>query len=311
MKTKKQVEHFLKRTKYKSEMDWKGISLYCKETYGLRLPVPSSYPDQETSLTYSQFADWLEHGYGAGDAVKWDENIGLVQSSTVAFVKICFKIDRNGATIASNTLPVQVITPAGENALERLYLALSEKGLEFGNPYFLVMEKYLPAPCTLVCFKNNKTGREGYGVVRCIDKAGNVIMYCYVLRPPQKGGEKIVKYSMNEILGFVDDYSFRSFKPTDYERKLLDGDLEKFGKTWNHYLKRIEPLNMKAKLGERYWYITDKMTVTSAVEKGTVTSNKRYLAANYFKDQADAIRILSETMELRRNYLAEPIKPEE
>lgn len=125
-------------------------------------------------------------------------------------------------------------------------------------------------------------------------------MYCYVIK-----GEP-VKYSMNEYLGKIDDFSFTTFKPADYQRKALDVELAKVGKTWNHFLKRIEPLNMKVATGERYWYITDKMQVTSDVEKGTVTSNKRYLAGNYFRREKDAIRILSEEIEIRRNFLAEP-----
>lgn len=111
---------------------------------------------------------------------------------------------------------------------------------------------------------------------------------------------------MNEYLGKIDDFSFTTFKPADYQRKALDVELAKVGKTWNHFLKRIEPLNMKVATGERYWYITDKMQVTSDVEKGTVTSNKRYLAGNYFRREKDAIRILSEEIEIRRNFLAEP-----
>ena len=111
---------------------------------------------------------------------------------------------------------------------------------------------------------------------------------------------------MNEYLGKIDDFSFTTFKPADYQRKTLDIELAKVGKTWNHFLKRIEPLNMKVATGERYWYITDKMQVTSDVEKGNVTSNKRYLAGNYFRKEKDAIRILSEEIEIRRNFLAEP-----
>ena len=46
--------------------------------------------------------------------------------------------------------------------------------------------------------------------------------------------------------------------------------------------------------------------MASDVEKETVTSNKRYLAGNYFRREKGAIRILSEEMEIRRNFLAEP-----
>ena len=125
-------------------------------------------------------------------------------------------------------------------------------------------------------------------------------MYCYAVK-----GEP-VRYSMNEYLGKVDDFSFSAFKPADYQRKFLEVELAKVGKTWNHFLKRIEPLNMKAEKGERYWYITDKMSVASDTEKGTATSHKRYLAGNYFRKEEDAVRILSEEMEIRRNFLAEP-----
>lgn len=48
------------------------------------------------------------------------------------------------------------------------------------------------------------------------------------------------------------------------------------------------------------------MSVASDTEKGTVTSHKRYLAGNYFRKEEDAVRILSEEMEIRRNFLAEP-----
>jgi hypothetical protein len=63
---------------------------------------------------------------------------------------------------------------------------------------------------------------------------------------------------------------------------------------------------MKVATGERYWYITDKMQVTSDVEKGTVTSNKRYLAGNYFRREKDAFRILSEEIEIEETFKPNP-----
>lgn len=303
MKTKRQIEHFLKNKKYKSEMDFEGIHLYCKNKYGIRLHVPSNYhPNMEAALDYASFAAWLEHGYGAGDAVKYESYICLVQDSSTESVKICLRIDGNTPNFDSVTLPVQVVQPAEENALKRIYEVLSERGLEFGNPFFTITEKFIPIPCSLVTFQNHKTGQEGCGVIRIVTKTGDVVFYCYLIK-----GEP-VRYSMNEYAGKLDNFSFASFKPTDYPRKLLESALNKVGKTWNHHMKRIEPLNMRVQKGEQYWYITDKMQVTSDVEKETATSNKRYLAGNYFKRQEDAVRILSEEMELRRNLFAEPEK---
>lgn len=304
MKTKKQIEHYLSRKKYRSEVDFDGINFYCRDKFKIKLHHPSSYSEENTALTYGTFAQWLEQGFGAGDVVEWEENgekcIGLVQDGGTEQVRICLKIARNTPVFDFFFLNGQLIHPAEKSAVKRISEALSEAGKEFGNPYFVIADKYRPSSCSLVKFQNVKTGQQGYGVVRIIKKTGEIIMYCCVI----KGGE--TRYSMNEYLGMIDDYTFQPFTPADYERKLLDSALAKHGKTWNHFLKRIEPLTMKVAKGERYWYITDKMQVTSDEEKQTVTSNKRYLAANYFKRQEDAIRILEEEMELRRNFLAEP-----
>ena len=228
MKTKKQVEHFLRKRKYKSEIDFKGISSYCKTEYNIKLHVPSSYSDDPEALDYATFANWFDKGFGAGDAVKWNDSIGLVQEGNVNTVLICLRIDGNTPNFDKITIPVDIITPAGENALNRLYLVLDENGQEFGNPFFVISTKYIPKSCDLVCFHNHKTGQEGYGVVRLADKSsGDIVMYCYVIK-----GEP-VKYSMNEYLGKIDDYSFTTFKPADYQRKALDIELAKVGKTWN------------------------------------------------------------------------------
>lgn len=76
MKTKKQVEHFLRKRKYRSEMDFKGISSYCRGEFNIKLHVPSSYSDDPESLDYATFADWFDNGFGAGDAVKWGGTVG-------------------------------------------------------------------------------------------------------------------------------------------------------------------------------------------------------------------------------------------
>lgn len=298
MKTKKQIDHFLRKRKYKSEIDFEGISLYCKNKYGIKLHVPSSYSTTDHALDYAAFANWLESGYGAGDVVKWGEYIGLVQDSNIEDVKICLRIDRNGPNFNSITIPIQDITHADENALKRINHVLDEMGKEFGNPFFVITDKFIPGSGSLVCFQNHQTGQDGYGVVRQIQKSGEIIMYCYCYK-----GET-VKFNMHEYLGNINDFSFTSFKPTDYPRKALETELNKAGKSWNHYLKRIEPVNMRVDLNERYWYITDKMQVTSDIEKNKATSNKRYLAGNYFRREEDAVAILAAEMEIRRDFLA-------
>lgn len=300
MKTKKQIDHFLRKRKYKSEIDFEGISLYCKNKYGIKLHVPSNYYATDNALDYAAFAAWLKTGYGAGDAVQWGDCIGLVQDSNIDDVKICLRIDGNGPNFDVITIPVQDITLADESAAKRLNCVLDKMGKEFGNPFFVITDKFVPGSGSLVCFQNHQTGQEGYGVVRQVQQTGEVIMYCYCYK-----GEP-AKFNMHEVLGNVNDFSFTAFKPTDYPRKALETELNKAGKSWNHHIKRIEPLNMRVGLNERYWYITDKMQVTSDIEKNKATSNKRYLAGNYFRREEDAVKILTAEIEIRRDFLAMP-----
>ena len=287
-------------------MDFEGISLYCKTKFNIRLHRPSSYYPEPTDdiqpLDYATFADWLEHGYGAGDVVEWDGNIGLVQDGGVKEVRICLKIDSNSPIFDSFVLDGQLIHPAQENAVERIYEALDANGKEFGNPFFCITDKYIPNSNTIVTFQNHKTGKSGVGVVRLITQSGDITMYCWYVK-----GEP-VRYSMNEKLGNIIDYSFQSVQPADYPRKALDVALAKVGKTWNHFLRRIEPLKMKVEEGSQYYYINDKRAVVCDTEKGTPTSHKRYIAGNYFRRQEDALRILEAENEIRRNFLAEPEK---
>lgn len=306
MKTKRQVEQFLSKRKYKSQIDFDGISLYCKDKYNLKLHVPSYYlPDDTKAISYGQFANWIENGFGAGDVVKWDNCIGLVKQPDIDKVEICLQINSEGATFNSFWVDDKLLTPADKNASEAISRVLLENHKEFGNPFFDITEKHVPKSGELVKFRNIKTGEIGFGVCRHVDPNGEIEMFCYVLK--RKGGN-VVKYNMHEYLGNVDSYSFSSFTPTDYERKALETELNKFGKTWNHHMRRIEPLDMRAKLGETYWYIDDKLSVRNSKEKGTATSNKRYLSSNYFKDPGKAIEIEKQIHELIRDQLARPGK---
>lgn len=235
--------------------------------------------------------------------VAWENCIGLVSDSSVEETEVCLAISPEGAVFNRIRLSNGILSYANNEQQSRIQQSLKETGQEFNDYYFTIAEKYIPREGDLVHFKKHDSSFEGYGVARLVDKrTGDVVMYCYLTK------DHTVHYDMNEHIGIADDFRFSTFKASDYPRKLLDMALSKVGKTWNHFLKRIEPLNMKVNKGEKYWYITDKMSVAVDTERGTPTSHKRYLVANYFRNEADAYRILSEEMELRRNYLAEPQK---
>lgn len=302
MKTKQQIDHFLRKRKYKSEINFEGISFYCMNKHNIKLHSPSSYyPNDPDAIDYETFAWWLEHGFGAGDAVKSKDFVGLVQDADVNKVKLCLRIDSNGPNFDSITISIQGITLAEESVLNRLKMILSENNLEFGNPYFIITEKFIPQSCNLVHFVHHKSHLEGGGVVSSIKPSGEVYMFCYYTNTGD------LKYGMQEYLGNVNEFSFTTFKPTDYERKVLESKLNKVGKSWNHYVRRVEPLNMKADKGKKYWYITDKLQIAADTERNTPTTNRRFSAGNYFMSESIALTALERIHDLINKMLAEPV----
>lgn len=301
MKTKEQIDQFLKTKKFVSEEDFTLINSYCMTEHKIRLHVPSKYISGPDSIDCPSFINWLKNGFGGGDIVKWDNCIGLVCKSTLENVEIGLTISSEGSSFDKQIISNKILSSGSESDKARIYEALEAAGMEFGNPYLVISEKFIPTEGDLIHFTKHDGSFEGYGVVRLVDKhTGDIVLYCYL----EKGGK--IYYSMEEHIGNIKDFKFSPFKAADYPRKLMETELEKVGKSWNHSLKRIEPINMKVAVGEKYWYITDKMTVTSDIDNGKITAHKRYLAANYFKNESDAYRILSEEVELRRNFLAEP-----
>lgn len=301
MKTKQQLEQFLRNRKYRTRIDYDLISSYCRTKFSLKLHEPS-YFVADTGITAAIFQEWLENGFGGGDVAKYKDAVCLIQSSEPEETKICFVIDSEGARQHDETIPTAALEKAGEEDRKHLYNSLDSLGLEFGNPFFVVTPQYRPTSGDLVSFVNKKTGEEGVGVVRQCYQSGRVTMFCYVI----KGSEP--KYNMEEEFGQAVDFRFTSHGPADYSRKYLEATLNKVGKTWNHSLKRIEPMNLEVEKGQPYWFISDKRTVQQTIEKKTIVSHQRYLAGNYFKSNEEANEMLAEQNELIRKFLARPEK---
>lgn len=299
MKTKKQINHFLRQRNFKSEIDFDFISSYCLKKHNLKLHHPSNFfPDSPQALDCPTFTQWVDTGFGAGDAVKWGENIGLVQTGGIDEVKICLRIDGNGVYFDSFMISVQSIEHADESVLKRIYDVLWENNKEFGNPHYVVTEIAPPLPGSLVKFINRSTQAEGFGVLKNVLDNGEVVMYCYCL------GEN-VKYNMNEHIGFFRDYSFSTFEAKDYLRKKLEAELNKCGKTWNHHVMRIEPVDLQVEKDQTYFYISDQFRVVSATDKKTATPHLRYLAGNYFRNEIDAYKLRDAIIESMRELYAE------
>ena len=301
MKNKKQVQRYLSNKTFKSEVDFSAIMAYCLQEYGYRIHLNPAYGP---AISCSDFLNWIVEGYCAGDVVKWGDQLGIVYNVDPNMIHICFQTDRNTSNCDRRMIPIEDITKGDENDSEAVYELLRRAGKEFNYNTLDITPKYIPQTDDIVQFKRIPVGKKKemcYGVVKSVAE-DDVVMYCYT-----DENEK-AHYSMEEHVGQLKDLQFEKITTESYGRKKLEEGLKAAGKSWNHFMKRIEPENMRVRTGQRYWYITDQMKTKAAIEDGKMgtVAHKRYLAGNYFRSASEAMKMQMDCAEYLKKHLAEP-----
>ena len=303
MKTKRQVIDFFKSNHFATAEDCEMVSLFCQNNCGL---TPKDFPTFTTPgpINSQTFIEWYRNGFGIGDIV-FEKETGsyyVVSNSSIANIQSCAILSnlcKTGKKWKPNCVELDVTTLSsiGEMENKAMIISLAEQGYEFDYEKKTLRKKYIPEINERVEF--SRENYIGLGVVRSINPTENSIeFFCYFIYSDKKIG-----YSMHES-GICDVMSFQFNPMTVVAARRLNRELEKYGKVWNDKLHRIEPIDPKVAKGEKYWYISDKMTVVTDREKGTPTSHFRYIAGNYFKSYDEALEYLGKFHELLRDRLA-------
>ena len=303
MKTKRQVIDFFKSNHFATAEDCEMVSLFCQNNCGL---TPKDFPTVTTpgSINSQTFIEWYRSGFGIGDIVfeKETGNYYVVSNSSTTCIQSCAILSNLCKTgkkwkPKNNELDVTTLSSVSEIENKAMTISLAEQGYEFDYEKKTLRKKYIPEINERVEF--SRGNYIGLGVVRSINPVENSIeFFCYFIYSDKKIG-----YSMHES-GMCDIMSFQFNPMTVVAARRLNRELEKYGKVWNDKLHRIEPIDPKVAKGEKYWYISDKMTVVTDREKGTPTSHFRYIAGNYFKSYDEALEYLGKFHELLRDRLA-------
>lgn len=303
MKTKRQVIDFFKSNHFASAEDCEMVSLFCQNNCGL---TPKDFPTVTTPgpINSQTFIEWYRSGFGIGDIV-FEEEAGsyyVVSNSSITNIQSCAILSnlcKTGKKWKPNDVKLDATTLSSVSEIENkaMTISLAEHGYEFDYDKKTLRKKYIPEINERVEF--SRGNYIGLGVVRSINPVENSIeFFCYFIYSDKKIG-----YSMHES-GICDVMSFQFNPMTVVAARRLNRELEKYGKVWNDKLHRIEPIDPKVAKGEKYWYISDKMTVVTDREKGTPTSHFRYIAGNYFKSYDEALEYLGKFHELLRDRLA-------
>lgn len=344
MKSQLQVLKFLNQYVPKTDFDRDMIEAFIEKRYNITPTMTmfkDSYTDSTTAsnmasnvLDVALFNQWYLNGYAVTEVAKCEGVLVILGNCTLNEAEILGKLEGDLVVIENLIVPVDGLEKTSKEE-ETLFFARLLSSLLQINPYVpKLIPKYIPCSGEKVSFYSNDFVTEGAGVVRNVkgaDENFDVELYCYFVYPT-KAEKSRVGFSMHENnIANLRDYVFEPLLENDddggsnngnnnggngakrfssdngistYRR--LKRELEKKGKVWKDKLLRVEPLNMRLKKGQEYWFINDKLKISKEFEKDTPTSQFRYSSGNYFTDYKMAEKVLSELIEIIHGCFAAP-----
>jgi hypothetical protein len=187
--------------------------------------------------------------------------------------------------IADLQISTDRIMEATDVDRKRIYGDLRMSGLDFNERLAVICKKKLPPVLTRISYRHDNI--LGYGVIKCYQN--NIAHFLFGI----ENGE--VKR----------DFEIPLFELTintidkDGIAKIISALNESLLR-WNTSTCQLEHLHPRAKFGETYWYVTDKFSVSNAIENKAPTSNIRYERGNYFLNHAEAADFLLTILQMRK-----------
>lgn len=315
MKSQFQTLSFLSNYVPKTQLDSEFINSFLVQRFQITPKTPVFSPNSDSNtINVQSFIQWFESGLNALKIACFKNEIVLLGNCTLQTCEIIGTLLEDGSISTEiRSVAPEEISKSPENDSERFYNALLANNLQPDPNKLRLVPKYIPQNSDRVIFYDYSLEIQGVGVVRHIDSEHDVMFYCYFTYPTQNKPKQI-GYSLYETPGY--DIRTIVFENIDKENiqttlgnstscfRRLGRELEKVGKVWKDKTLRIEPLNVMVPIGEKYYYISDKMDVKQETEKGTPTSRFRYLAGNYFTTHEAAMLMEGKFNELLRGYLA-------
>lgn len=301
MKSEIQIQNFLSTQTFKSEADWEMIAIFSKQH---KCSISNSPTYSDTGIDIATFTTWFNNGFASGEVAEYDENLVILGQCDLNEARIEATMTAEGFDLSRTVTSITKLSKVSEERSKEVLRSLSEQGLQYDRNRELIIKKYIPSINDRIEFYNDSI--RGLGVVREIRPDDNYIeLYCYYIYTNGQIG-----YSMHEK-GICTVHEYNFLPMTISSQRRMNRELEKYGKVWYDKLHRIEPLVVKTEKGGKYWYINDKMHVVQETEKGTPTSQFRYIAGNYFTSREEAHDYMGKFAELLRDRLAQPEKETE
>lgn len=308
-KTALQIQDFLKVQPIKSNQDYKRILGICQSD-GSFQPNHTYSIDANTGITVLDYIDWVDNRFGAGDICNIDSQTVICGKSGFKVATIVGRLSGDKVIATADKVSQNELTEATEAQKYDFYCALLSQHLQFSLKEMKLVERYVPQPGDRVIFTSPT--KSGLGVIKEIHfDTDQVDFFCYYINETGEVGYsmdcKNITTLSDVIFEPMNNSSQRQTKGNGiYLQRKLNKELARFGKVWNEKLHRIEPLSPMVPVGEKYWYLNDKMELIADVERGGIVSRRRYYAANYFKTMAEGLTYQGKITTLLRSRYGLP-----
>lgn len=321
MKSQFQTLSFLSKYTPKTAIDAEFIDSFLVQRFQITPKTPRFAPNSDGApLDVQSFISWFENGLAALKIARYNNQSVLLGNCSLETCDIIGTLLPDGSIDTNlQTIPTEQISEVSEEETQAFTKALLKNNLQPDPNTMQLIPKFIPELGNRVVFYDFSQEIQGVGVVREMSAEGNVIFFCYFTYPTPSQPKRI-GYNLHEDPGYnLQSFVFENIDKENIPSTLgnstscfrrLGRELERVGKVWKDKLLRIEPTDLELTVGNKYYYISDKMKVVTETEKGTPTSRLRYLAGNYFTTHMAATKMLGKINDLFRDYLASDKWPE-
>jgi len=284
MKTIEQIIRYTSQCEFPSE-DWQLVLDYCRANFSGGKIHKALRPKDKS--TYRQFIEWVDNGFGSGDIVRYGHTSGIVSLSTPNKMVLGAYCDFDGNIVLKEleVFPNKVL-PLEDNPKQEFRKTLFNMGYDFSVKNGRLVEVYKPQNNSYVSFTYQDTPSVNIGLfLESVD-------YQYHFSALLLNGELLFDCFIDSKCTPLKPASLREIQrlhnTASKEGWALDGKSNTFVK---------KPLrNLKGK----YWYITDRFSVTADMDMGGSKHDERYEVGNYFIDETEAVLFAQEIIEKRK-----------
>lgn len=286
MKTNGQILRYISQCEF-SEDDWQKVLDYCRNRFGGGKAHKSISPLPNSQSTYDQFLDWIDCGIGVGDVVRYGHTIGIIGAYTSGCARLGAYLSFDGELIVDvMEISKGKIYKANDAEIAAMEQKLAANALEFSVSLSTCVKTYQPKVGDIV--RIARGDKKMSAIFRASDGELNYF-YAYV----DDAGVSIDKTLPVSV-------SIMSL-PTKTDIQKLMVALAKNNLEWSarqRILRHVE-MSRAAKNG-RYWYVGDRFSVCSDIDRYTKLHDERHKCGNYFVSYQTAVLFAQKVQDLRK-----------